>query len=68
MGKLREHSSESFGEDGRFVQLHHRLSFGVGKEVIMNPETILNALYDLWAKEHGETVEIEIVNRKEYET
>ena len=34
----------------------------------MNPETILNALYDLWAKEHGETVEIEIVNRKEYET
>mgnify|MGYP007038179580 CR=1 FL=1 len=35
----------------------------------MNPETILNALYDLWAKEHGETVEIEIVKtRKEYET
>ena len=34
----------------------------------MNPETILNALYDLWAKEHGEKVEIEIVTRKEYET
>ena len=32
----------------------------------MNPETILTALYDLWAKEHGETIEIEI--RKEYET
>ena len=34
----------------------------------MNPETILNALYDLWAKEYGEIVEIEIVNRQEYET
>lgn len=33
----------------------------------MNPETILNALYDLWAKEHGEDVSIE-VTRKEYET
>ena len=30
----------------------------------MNPETILNALYDLWAKEHCETVEIEIVRSK----
>lgn len=35
----------------------------------MNPYTILTALYDLWAKENGETVEIEIVKtRKEYET
>lgn len=29
----------------------------------MSPEAILNALYDLWSKEHG--VEIEIVVRKE---
>lgn len=27
----------------------------------MNPETILNALYDLWAKEHEEHIEIEII-------
>ena len=31
----------------------------------MNPEEILYALYDLWAKEHGETIEIEIRNEKE---
>jgi hypothetical protein len=26
----------------------------------MNPKVILDTLYDLWAKEHGEQIEIEI--------
>lgn len=26
----------------------------------MNPKTILDALYDLWAREHEEQIEIEI--------
>lgn len=29
----------------------------------MNPETILTALYDLWAKENGEQIEIQIYGR-----
>lgn len=29
--------------------------------ITMNPKVILNALYDLWAKEHEEQVEIEII-------
>ena len=29
----------------------------------MNPETILKAIYDLWAKENDEKVEIEIMER-----